>query len=95
MGSKVRGQRSEVNRTFAAALHLPAAEQGVVDEVGQPPVEVHGGQAALEALPGDHQLRETLVHVGAQAPDEQITWRRREGGERDKMIDWTLFILLL
>ena len=69
----VKDERSEVKCTFTTALHLPAAEQGVVDEVGQAPVEVHGGQAALEALAGDHQLGKTLVHVGAQAPDEQIT----------------------
>lgn len=65
--------------TFAAALDLPAAEKGIVDEVWQAAVEVNGGQAALEALPGDHELGEVLVHVGAQTSDEQVACRQKEG----------------
>lgn len=59
--------------TFAATLYLPTAEKGVVDEVWQAPVEIHRGQAALEALPRNHQLGEVLIHVGSQTTDEQVT----------------------
>lgn len=72
--------------TFAATPDLPAAEQGVVDEVRQPTVEVDRGQAALEALPGHHQLREVLVHVGAQASDEQVTLMDEEEEEEDGFV---------
>ena len=67
----------EGSLTFASPLDLTHAVQGVGHQVGQASVQVHRGQAALEALAGDHQLGETLVHVGAQAPDEQVTWRVR------------------
>ena len=66
--------------TFTAALNLPAAEERVVDEVRQAAVEVEGGQAALEALPRNDQLREVLVHVGSETSDKQVAWgeeRRR------------------
>lgn len=59
--------------TFTATLNLPTAEQGIVDEVWQAAVEVNWGQAALEALPGDHELGEVLVHVGSQTPHKQVT----------------------
>lgn len=60
--------------TFTATLNLPAAEKRVVDEVWQAAVEVDGGQAALEALPRNDQLREVLVHVGSETSDKQVTW---------------------
>lgn len=83
--------RSTTARTFATALDLPAAEKGVVDEVRQPAVEVDGGQAALEALPGDHQLGEVLVHVGAQASYEQVAWRQRMKNEHVEEFNWVTF----
>lgn len=52
---------------------MSAAEQGVVDEVWQAPVEIYGCQAALEAFPGNHQLREVLIHVGSQTSNKQVT----------------------
>lgn len=63
--------------TFTATLNLPAAEEGVIDEIWQPAVEIDWGQAALEALPRNHQLREVLVHVGSQTSDKQVTLRQR------------------
>lgn len=86
--------RSTTARTFATALDLPAAEKGVVDEVRQPAVEVDGGQAALEALPGDHQLGEVLVHVGAQASYEQVAWRQRMKNEHVEEFNWVTFTKL-
>lgn len=83
--------RTTTARTFATALDLPAAEKGVVDEVRQPAVEVDGGQAALEALPGDHQLGEVLVHVGAQASYEQVAWRQWMKNEHVEEFNWVTF----
>lgn len=65
------------NCTFTATLNLPAAKKGIADEVRQAAVQVDRGQAALKALPGNHQLGEVLVHVGSQTSNEQITWRNR------------------
>lgn len=70
--------------TFTPALDLPAAEKSVVDEVRQSAVEVDGGQAALETLPGDHQLGEVLVHVGSQASYEQVAWTQRMKNEHNE-----------
>lgn len=70
--------------TVASALDLAAAEQRVVDEVRQAAVEVHGGQAALEALAGHHQLGQVLVHVGPKASHKQITCRRGTGGTEEE-----------
>lgn len=68
--------------TFTATLNLPAAEKGIIDEVWQAAIEVNWGQAALEAFPRNHQLREVLVHVGSQTSDEQVTWREEGRGEQ-------------
>lgn len=59
--------------TFAATLYMPTAEQGIADEVWQAPIEIYGCQAPLEAFPGNHQLREVLIHVGSQTSDKQVT----------------------
>lgn len=82
--------RRTTARTFTPALDLPAAEKGVINEVRQSAVEVNGGQAALEALPGDHELGEVLVHVGSQASNEQVTWRMKN--EHKEKLKWVTFM---
>lgn len=58
--------------TFAAALNLPTAEKGIGDEVWQPAVQINRSQAALKALPGNHELWEVLIHVGSQTSNKQV-----------------------
>lgn len=69
--------RRGANCTFTATLNLAAAKKGIADEVWQAAVQVNRGQAALKALPGNHQFREVLVHVGSQTSNKQISWRNR------------------
>lgn len=59
--------------TFASAFYLPAAEQCVVNQVGEPPVQVHRCQTSFEAVPRGHQLGEAVVHAGPQASDKEVT----------------------
>lgn len=61
--------------TFASSLDLPAAEQRVIDQVWQPAVQVHGGQTALEAFPGSHQLGQVAIHAGSKASNVQVSWK--------------------
>lgn len=58
--------------TITAPLHLPDAVQGVSNEVWEAPVEVHGSQAALKAIPRGHQLGQVAEHILAQATDIQL-----------------------
>lgn len=62
--------------TFTAALNLSAPMQGIVDEVRQAPVQVHGCQAALKAIPGGHQLGEVAVHALGQASHVEVPWKK-------------------
>lgn len=64
--------RSERRCTFTSPLNLPAAEQGVVEKIRQAAIKVHGGQAALEALSGSHQLWQAAIHAGTESCNEQI-----------------------
>lgn len=59
--------------TFTSSLDLTAAEQGVVYEVGQATVQVHGGQTTLEAVSGGYEFRQVVVHVGPQSGDVEVT----------------------
>lgn len=63
--------------TITAPLHLPDAVQGVRDEVREAPVEVHRGQAALEAIPGGYQLGQVAEHVLAQTTNVQLPCKGR------------------
>lgn len=57
---------------LAAPLHVPPAVQGVPQQVGQSPVEVEGGQAALEAPPGGHQAGQAGQHGAGSPPHKQL-----------------------
>ena len=63
--------------TVAASLHLSHAVEGVRDQVGQSPVEVHRGQAALVAVPGRDQLGQVAVHGLDHPTDIQLSWGTR------------------
>lgn len=64
--------------TFTAALDLSAPVEGIIDEVRQAPVQVHGCQTALEAIPGGHELWEVAVHALGQTCHVEVTWRGKE-----------------
>lgn len=73
---KERAPRARVVRgcTFASSLNLTAAEQGVVYEVGKATVQVHRRQATHKAVPGGHEFRQVVIHVGPQSSDVEVTW---------------------
>lgn len=58
--------------TFTATLDLSTPVEGIIDEVRQPPVQVHGCQTALEAIPRGHELREVAVHALGQASHVEV-----------------------
>lgn len=48
--------------TVASSIHLAHPVEGVCNQVWQPPVQVHGRQAALVAVSGRNQLGQTVIH---------------------------------
>ena len=68
----------EGSPTFTSPLDLTHAVQGVGHQVGQASVQVHGGQAALEALLGVHQFGQLFEHLLRHAADVKVAccWGR-------------------
>lgn len=64
--------------TSAASLHLPHLVEGVGQQVGQPPVQVHGRQAALVAFARGDQPGQADVRALPSAADVQLTCRGKK-----------------
>lgn len=58
--------------TVAASIHLTHPVEGIRDQVGQSPIQVHRGQTALVPVPGRDQLRQIAVHALCHATDVQL-----------------------
>lgn len=58
--------------TIAASFHLAHPVEGICDQVGESPIQVHGGQTALVPIPGCNQLGQIAVHVLYHATDVQL-----------------------
>lgn len=58
--------------TIAASFHLAHPVEGICDQVGESPIQVHGGQTTLVPVPGCNQLGQIAVHVLYHATDVQL-----------------------
>lgn len=59
--------------TIAASFHLTHPVEGICDQVGESPIQVHGGQTALVPVPGCDQFGQIAVHVLDHATDVQLS----------------------
>lgn len=79
--------------TIAASFHLAHPVEGICDQVGESPVQVHGGQAALVPVPGCYQLGQIAVHVLCHATDVQLPCRTHTDFSDFSRIQVTNYIL--
>lgn len=61
--------------TIAASFHLAHPVEGIRDQVGESPIQVYRGQAALVPVPGRNQLGQIAVQSLRHATDVQLPCR--------------------
>lgn len=63
--------------TSTASLHLPHLVEGISQQVREPPVQVHGRQAAFVPFAWGDQPGQAAVRALPSAADVQLTCRRK------------------
>lgn len=58
--------------TVAASFHLTHPVESICNQVGESPIQVHGGQAALVPVPGCNEFGQIGVHTFDHATDVQL-----------------------
>lgn len=59
--------------TFASSLYLTHTVQSVWHQIWEPPIQIHWGQTALEALLSVHQFGQILVHLLGHPSNIKVT----------------------
>lgn len=67
------------SRTIAASLHLTHPVEGICNQVGESPIQVHRGQTPLVPVPGCNQLGQITVHALRHATDVQLSCKKGKG----------------
>ena len=64
--------------TSTAALHFSHLVEGIGQQVGESPVQVHRCQAALVTFPGCYQSGQAAIHALPNAANVQLTYETEE-----------------